>query len=85
MKNSVIQEFRTFRETLRKSNFNEKNHNLICQLYDKLKKQLSKEQLEIHERLIGAIEKNFCDEVDFYFAKGFKLGLLIGVECFEED
>ena len=27
--------------------------------------------------------KQMTEEVDFYFAEGFKLGLLIGMECME--
>jgi len=60
-----------------------KNLSEICKFYDELKEKLSPELLEPHQKYVGALEKNWCDEVDFYFTEGFKLGLLAGIESME--
>ncbi len=52
--------------------------------YDKLKKRFSEKQLKEIEKFLRVYDKNYCEEIDFYFKEGFKLGLRIAVECFEE-
>ena len=44
----------------------------ICAVYDELKEKLPPELFELHQKFVGAPEKNMCGEVDFYFAEGFK-------------
>ncbi len=36
------------------------------------------------DKLIDVCVKNYYDEVDLYFSKGFKLGLQIAIECIKE-
>lgn len=50
-------------------------------LYDELKNKLTPELLSLHEKVVDIIHTDHCKETDFYFAQGFKLGLLIGLEC----
>lgn len=62
---------------------NKKNSKVVCDTYDDLKEKLSPELFKLHQRFVDALECDWSDEVDFFFAEGFKLGLLIGVECIE--
>lgn len=48
------------------------NDETICAVYDELKEKLPPELFELHQKFVGAPEKNMCGEVDFYFAEGFK-------------
>ena len=90
MKKSVIKDifngFRGHYETLRMTRTEEyqKNTEIASDAYEELKKKLSPELFELHERLTEVSEKNACNELDFHFVEGFKLGLLIGIECMEE-
>lgn len=59
--------------------------NTVCDAYDELKKQLSPEQFSLHEKFVAALEKCHYEETGLYFAEGFKLGLLIGVESTETE
>ena len=56
----------------------------VCSAFDELKEKLSTEIFELHQKFVDALENSWADEVDFYFAGGFKLGLLVGIECAEE-
>ncbi len=60
-----------------------KNMGIVCDTYDELKKRLSPELLELHQKLVDALERNWAEEVDFFFTEGFKLGVFIGIECTE--
>ena len=61
-------------KTARKSMLNYENE---------FKKQLLPKQLELFDKIIYLYEQDLLDEVDHYFTEGFKLGLRIGVECWE--
>jgi len=37
----------------------------------------------LFDKIIYLYEQDLLDEVDHYFTEGFKLGLRIGVECWE--
>ena len=88
MKKSVILDifngFRGHRETMNNMQKNKENAEISCSTYDELEQKLSPELFKLHQKLIDALELNWSDEVDFYFVQGFKLGLLIGIECMEE-
>ncbi len=64
---------------------NKERTNKICDLEDKLKKILTAKQFKLHEKFIDLIDEDYREEIDFYFAEGFKLGLKIGVECFKSE
>lgn len=89
MKKSVIKDifygFRGHRETMNmpKDIIND-NMSIVCDTYDELKEKISPELLNLHQKLVDSLENEWSEEVDFYFAEGFKLGVLIGVECMEE-
>lgn len=89
MKKSVIIDifngFRGHRETMNmpKDNIKE-NMGIVCDTYDELKEKLSPELLTLHQKLVDSLENEWSEEVNFYFVEGFKLGLLIGIECLEE-
>ena len=53
-------------------------------IYDELKEKLSPELWELHRKFVDLVEGNCSEEADFYFVEGFKLGLLIGIECAEK-
>ena len=61
-----------------------KNGETVCAAHDELKEKLNPELFALHEKLFDALESDYNDEIDFYFVEGFKLGLLIGIECVEE-
>ncbi len=89
MKKSVIKDIfygeRGYRELIKPPRRNADNLDRICQLEDKLKNELTPQQFVLHEKFIKAIEENCCNEVDYYFVEGFKLGLLIGIETMEDN
>lgn len=62
-----------------------KNMNAVCDSYDELKENLSPQLLNLFQKHVDSLEDNWSDELDFYFVEGFKLGLLIGIECMEES
>lgn len=57
----------------------------LTEAYEKLEPVLSSEQLKMHNKFVRALEMNQSEEIDFYFVEGFKLGLLIGMECSGEE
>lgn len=87
MKKSVINDifhgFRGDMETMNRTN-SEESSKIVCQTYDELKEKLSPEMFTLHQKLVDALEDDWAEAVDFYFAEGFKLGLAIGVECMED-
>ncbi len=89
MKKSVIKDIfygkKGYREVIQPPQKDMENLELICELEDKIKSKFSPEQLDLHNKFVDAIEKNCCDEVDFYFVEGFKLGLLVGIEAMEDE
>lgn len=65
----------------------EEEHRLagvVSDTYDELIKRLSPEQLKFHETFNKAREYAFIEELDNNYVEGFKLGLLIGIECMED-
>ncbi len=70
-------------ENKRTERENMENLDTICAAEAELKKQLTPEQFALHKKFVDALELDFCEEVDFYFSEGFKLGLRIGMECIE--
>ncbi len=57
----------------------------ICDLEKKLKNQLTPDQFELHENFVALLDEEYDFEIEFYFTEGFKLGLRIGVACFEDN
>ena len=88
MKKSAILDifngFRGHRETMHMPKDSQKELGTVCNTYDVLKEKLSPDLLNLHQKLVDALESNWAEELDFFFAEGFKLGLLIGIECAEE-
>lgn len=56
----------------------------ISKTYEELQNKLSPDLFELLQKHISAQEESWCNEIDFYFVEGFKLGLQIGVECMDE-
>jgi hypothetical protein len=52
-------------------------------LHIELKENLSPDLMKLHEEIVENNIQALCDEIDFFFAEGFKLGLRIGMECSE--
>lgn len=57
------------------------NSENLCNVYDELKEKLSPEILKLHKKFVDLLESGYSEEIDFYFVEGFKLGILIGLEC----
>lgn len=55
----------------------------ICEMLDVLQNTLNKEQVDMLDKFLDAVGKDHCDEVDFFFSMGFKIGTLLGIECGE--
>ncbi|MCL2374918.1 MAG: hypothetical protein FWC82_00100 [Firmicutes bacterium] len=87
MKKSTIKDIfygsKGHKETMIMPRSNNKNLKLVSNTYDKLKCKLSPELLTLHQKLVDNLEHIWNNEIDFYFIEGFKLGLLIGIECME--
>lgn len=88
MKKSAIKDIfngtRGDMETMKMPQKRNENLDIVCDYIDELKEKLSPELFALHENVINGLESNFIEEVNFYFVEGFKLGLLIGVECMED-
>ena len=56
----------------------------LSNAYDELVAKLSPELLKLHQNFADALEDNYCEEIDFYFVEGFKLGILMGIECLQD-
>ncbi len=88
MKNSVIKDvFNGVKGNIEAMGFNNRSRgNLkdMADCYDKLKKRCSEKQIKLLDKFLEAYNRNYGDEIDFYFTEGFKLGLRIAVECFED-
>lgn len=80
----IFNGLRGHRETMKTTKENKEYLSIVCDTYDELKEKLSPEMLKLHEKLVDALENDWVEEVDFYFVEGFKLGLLIGIECSQE-
>ena len=55
-----------------------------CDAYDAMKEKFDPEQLELQQKFSDAQDDVWYEEVNYYFVEGFKLGVLIGIECMEE-
>ena len=79
----IFHGFKGHMETMKIPESSRNNLTSVCNFYDELKGKLSPELLKLHQKFVDALENNWSEAVDFYFVEGFKLGLLIGVECGE--
>lgn len=88
MKKSAIKDifygFRGHVETMKMPKDENKSIS-ICNIYEELKEKLTPELLALHQKLVDTLENNWSEEIDFYFTEGFKLGILIGIECNENN
>ncbi len=88
MKNSVIIDIlngvKGNRQTMVLSKTNKDNLKKISDGYDKLKSRLNSKQMKLLEKFLDVYDNNYLEEIDFYYLEGFKLGLLLAVECFKE-
>ncbi len=86
MKNSVIIDIlngvKGNRQTMVLSKTNKDNLKKIADGYDKLKSRLNSKQMKLLEKFLDVYDNNYLEEIDFYYLEGFKLGLLLAVECF---
>lgn len=55
----------------------------LCKISDEVKEKFSPESLKLHQKFVDMLQESNLEEIEFYFAEGFKLGLLIGLECIE--
>lgn len=87
-KKSVIQDIfhgvRGGMETMYPSKEDIKCLDTLSDTYDEMLSKLSPELCELQQRFIEALEKNHLSEIDFFYTEGFKLGVLLGIECMEE-
>ncbi len=56
----------------------------VLKAYEAMSKTFTNEQKQLYEKFIDAKETAFCEEAENYYVEGFKLGLLMGIECTEE-
>jgi len=78
-KSAIIGIFNGFKgnlESMKAPKLSKENLEILCKTYDELKQKLSPEMLKMYNKFIDAKEAVICEEIDFYFAEGFKLGLL---------
>ena len=72
-------------ETMELSKKLKDNLSEVADGYEKLKSRFNPEQMSFIEEFLDVYDNNSYDEIEYYFTQGFKLGLLIGVECFEDN
>ncbi len=89
MNKSIIKEVfygnRGYKETLVFLKKDEKRLDKICELEDELREKLTPEQFDLHQSFVSLIDEGCVEETDYYFVEGFRLGLLIGIECMENN
>ncbi len=89
MKNSIIKElFYNISKCQKGAKVQSDNKQYIsdiCDIEEKLKSQLSAEQFELLQQILFLLDENNYKEIASYFIQGFKLGLLTGIECFEDN
>ncbi len=56
----------------------------LIDLHKELRTQLNAQQLALHEKFVAVLEDCQCDEVDYYFTEGFKLGFHLALECLQD-
>lgn len=84
MNKSVITEvFCEFRENIRLTEQGRKLMKNIDTAYCDLEKRLTDEQLKLFGAFEDAMHQQHSDELETYFINGFRLGLLIGIECMD--
>ena len=88
MKKSIIRQlFNGQRGMANLMKMTDEEHRLISivsDTYDELINELTPKQKELHDKFIDARDGACCEEADTHYVEGFKLGLLIGIECMEE-
>ncbi len=57
----------------------------ISNAYDTLRKRFNSKQIKAMDKFLEIYDDYYCDEIDFYFAEGFKLGLRLTVECLQDN
>ncbi len=89
MKNSVIKDiFNGVKgncEIISLKKSNKENLAKVSESYDNLIKHFNDKQIKRIKKFLDVYDKSNCDEMELYFTEGFKLGLLIGFECFEDN
>lgn len=56
-----------------------------CEIYEKLKATLNDEQKKMLDDYVDCSEEESCVTIERNFVAGFKMGLLIGIECMDND
>ncbi len=88
MKKSILLDIlngkRGHRDAIRISKEHTESLTALCDVEGTLKSTLSPAQRTLHESFVLALEKSLREEMDAYFIEGFRLGLLIGIECMEQ-
>lgn len=88
MNKSIIKQiFNGFKGTAEQMRLTEQERILardVSDAYDELKQRLTPEQLKFLNAFENAIEEEHIEELDHFYVEGFKLGLLIGIECMDE-
>ena len=80
---AIIQMFHGVRGQIESVSLSKKCHELFkqcCESEQKLREKLSPELLPLFEKIMGDIHDMYCEEIDNYYAEGFRLGCLIGME-----
>jgi len=80
----IFHGFRGHIETIKAPKLSRGNLDIIIDAHNELKAKLCPEIFDIYKKYDEATSVNHCEETDHYFAEGFKLGLLIGIECMED-
>ncbi len=88
MKKSMIREiFFGRRGNANNFNLTERESELLDiegKIAEDLEEKLTPEQWELHEKFANAIRNELCEEITQHYIEGFKVGLLLGIECMEE-
>ncbi len=61
------------------------NLDKVSDSYDRLIESFTPEQVKLIDKFLDDYDQSYCDEIDFYFTEGFKLGMQIAVECFQDE
>lgn len=87
MKNSIIEDIYFGRRgsdvVLKTTEKTKKLMNEAIEYEDSFKKVLSAEQLSLFERYISSVIDLKVEELCVHYTEGFKLGLLVGIQCAE--
>lgn len=62
-----------------------KYFSLFSDSYDQLLHSLTPQQIKLQQKMTDERERAFAEELEHCYCEGFKRGLLLGIECTDDE